>query len=235
MRFSNALTGLCVLSSLSSAVGAHTYKLQTSLKGQSLLNFFTFQTGKADNGGVAYYQSLAAAKKSKLVNHQAMNSMSSHTGKGCMQQTTGFSGLFMMSGKNKNNCDATTTNSQGCGVRSKSATSFGAPFNTKGGGVYAMQWDSSGVKVYHWLRSNVPSDVNGGHPNPSAKWGVPVINTNLCGTWASGVWDQDMSYAGGKGSCSAKTGFKTCEAYIQANGSKLTEMYWLINSIKIYK
>lgn len=110
-------------------------------------------------------------------------------------------------------------------------TQSGAPFNSKNGGVYAMQWDSSGVKVFHWLRGSVPSDVKSGHPKPSSKWGHPgehttimfsagpadlacaenfvaaancspfkhfhdlmlVINTNLCGTWPSGVWNQVSS------------------------------------------
>ena len=34
-----------------------------------------------------------------------MNAISVHTNEGCTQQTTGFSGKFMMSGDNKNNCD----------------------------------------------------------------------------------------------------------------------------------
>ncbi|KAK4700409.1 hypothetical protein P7C70_g5838, partial [Phenoliferia sp. Uapishka_3] len=173
--------------------------------------------------------------------------MSSHTSAGCKQQTSGFTGSFMMSSSDKNNCDA-------YGKKWFGASS-GAPFNGKKGGVYALQWDSNGVKVFHWLRGSIPSDVTSGKPNPSSKWGQPenfvaaggcspfkhftdlmlVINTNLCGTWGSGVWSQDLSYAGGKGSCAAITGYSTCEAYVKSNGSKMKDMYWQINSIKYYQ
>lgn len=309
---------------------AYTYKLESSLTGNALLNFFNFQTGKADNGGVAYYLSLAKAKAAKLVsvnsktgavtlrvattpktsqrgsvrlfskvsfsggglfifdvphiptgcggwpaiwatgsnwptdgeldiiegvNHMSMNSMSSHTNAGCIQKESGFTGKFMMSGSEQNNCNTYATNCQGCGVRSQSTTSFGAPFNAAGGGTYALEWSSAGAKTFHWLRGHVPKDITSGHPSPSSAWGVPenfvaasdcspfehfkdlmlVINTNLCGTWAAGVWDQDLSYAGGKGSCAAKTGFSTCEAFVANSGSQLSELYWTINSIKIYK
>ncbi|KAM0750326.1 glycoside hydrolase family 16 protein [Meredithblackwellia eburnea MCA 4105] len=310
---------------------AKTYKLQTSLTGTKLINAFNWENKQADNGGVAYYQSYANAKKQGLVSvaksgavtlrvstqqsassrgsvrlvskatfnsgglwifdvphiptgcggwpalwftgsnwpndgeidviegvhHISQNSISTHTGAGCKQQTgknRGFTGNFMMSGANANVCDAYATNSQGCGVRSVSKTSYGQAYNAKGGGVYAMEWTSAGIKVFHWTKGSVPADIRQGKPNP-AKWGVPdnfvaskscnpfthfknlmlVINTNLCGVWGSGVWNQDLSYAGGARSCSAITGFSTCEAYVRSQGKKLGQMYWTINSIKIYK
>ena len=36
---------------------------------------------------------------------------------------------------------------QGCGVTDNRPNSYGAGFNSNGGGVYAMQWTSSGIKV----------------------------------------------------------------------------------------
>lgn len=183
------------------------------------------------------------------------NSMSTHTGSGCVQQTSGFSASFMMNTQLKNQCNVYSTSAQGCGVRSKSKSSYGAPFNSKGGGVYALQWDSNGIKTYHWSRKSIPADVKAGKPKPSAKWGKPenfvhyskcspykhfnqlriVINTNLCGTWGSGVWSQDLSYAGSPGSCKSKTGFSTCEAFVKSKGSAFKDAYWKINSIAVYK
>jgi hypothetical protein len=54
------------------------------------------------------------------VHETAMNAMSSHTSHGCVQQTNGFSGEFMMNTWDKNVCAAHETNNQGCGVRPSS-------------------------------------------------------------------------------------------------------------------
>lgn len=54
-----------------------------------------------------------------------MNALSTHTSSGCTMQTSGFYGTFMMQGSQKTDCDARATNSQGCGVRSKSKVSYG--------------------------------------------------------------------------------------------------------------
>lgn len=180
--------------------------------------------------------------------------MSTHTASGCTQQTSGFLGTFMMAGYAKNNCDAYATNSQGCGVRSTDKESLGAPFNNKGGGVFALKWDDNGVSTYHFARSNVPSDITSNDPNPGT-WGTPdnfvhpdscnpkdhfkdlmlVFNTNLCGVWGSGVWNDDMSYAGQTGSCASRTGFATCEDYVKNSGKDFSNAACKINSMKIFQ
>lgn len=189
------------------------------------------------------------------VHETTMNALSTHTSQGCTMGTSGFYGQFMMQGSNKNNCDARATDSQGCGVRSKSKVSYGPAFNKKGGGVYALQWSSTGIKIYFWSRNSIPSDVRSGKPKPSSKWGNPhflvagsscnpfkkfsdlmlVINTNLCGTWGDGVWHTSLSYAGQEQSPASKTGHSSCASYVQNNGAAFKDAYWGINSIKIYK
>ncbi|GAA6062618.1 hypothetical protein JCM10212_002212 [Sporobolomyces blumeae] len=189
------------------------------------------------------------------VHETSMNALSTHTSAGCTMGTTGFYGTFMMQGSERTNCDATTTNSQGCGVRSKSKVSYGPAFNKKGGGVYALQWSSSGIRIYFWSRNSIPSDVKSGHPKPSSKWGQPhfyvaksqchpfkrfsdlhlVLNTNLCGTWADGVWGTSLSYAGQSQSPASITGTNSCQQWVQNNGHAFKNAYWAINSIKIYK
>ncbi|GAA5867542.1 hypothetical protein JCM1840_002545 [Sporobolomyces johnsonii] len=327
--FARALVCSLVLAALAAVAEAKTYKLQNSYKGQSLINSFQFQTGDADNGGVAYYNSYANAKKKKLisidssgavelrvsttanqakrdslrlvskqtfnsgglfvfdiknipaaqgawpalwltgsnwpndgeidviegVHETTMNALSTHTSSGCTMQTSGFYGTFMMSGSGRTNCDAYATNSQGCGIRSKSTQSYGPAFNKLGGGVYALLWSSSGIKIYFWPRSKIPSDVKSGNPKPSSAWGLPqfylspskcnpmkkfkdlnlVINTNLCGTWAEGVWDTSLSYAGQSASPKSITGYSSCASYVKSQGHAFANAYWGINSIKIYK
>ncbi|GAA5884529.1 hypothetical protein JCM16303_000013 [Sporobolomyces ruberrimus] len=329
----SVLLYLVSLYCLAIGASAKTYKLSQSLTGQKLLNAFTWQTGQADNGGVAMYNSQASAKSKGLVkvdksggvqlrvstqqyqnlrdsvrlvskqtfsagglfvfdvnnipsaqgawpsmwftganwpqqvrllgeidviegvHETTMNALSTHTSSGCTMQTSGFYGTFMMQGSQKTDCDARATNSQGCGVRSKSKVSYGPAFNKKGGGVYALQWSSSGIKIYFWSRNSVPSDVRAGKPKPSSKWGQPhfylsgsacqpfkkfsdlmlVINTNLCGTWADGTWGSSLSYAGQNGSPASITGHSDCTSFVQNNGHAFKNAYWGINSIKIYK
>ncbi|KAK8079984.1 hypothetical protein PG997_007802 [Apiospora hydei] len=79
------------------------------------------------------------------------------------------------------------------------ATSYGDSFNAQGGGIYALEWDSDGLKVWHFPRSAVPSDIAYApltSPEP-ASWGPPqalfggsglVININLCGDYAGNIW-----------------------------------------------
>jgi hypothetical protein len=63
----------------------------------------------------------------------------------------------------------------GCGVMSKSATSYGTAFNANGGGVYASLWTSSGIKVWYFASRDVPWDMRSGTPNPD-NWGTPTAN-----------------------------------------------------------
>lgn len=67
----------------------------------------------------------------------------------------------------------------GCGILSNSATSYGTAFNANGGGVYASLWTSSGIKVWYFASSNVPSNIRSGNPDPST-WGTPTANFGGC-------------------------------------------------------
>ncbi|ORY83497.1 concanavalin A-like lectin/glucanase domain-containing protein [Leucosporidium creatinivorum] len=188
------------------------------------------------------------------VHATTQNLMSTHTTSVCIQQTTGFTGTFSYTANPAlaNTCDVVPTNNQGCGVRSPSTKSFGASFNQAQGGVYALQWDTTGLRTYFWPRSAVPADITAGAPTGTG-WGTPanyvsaagcpmthfdpmvlVVNTNLCGTWGSGVWSDNLSYAGQSYSCAAKTGYSTCEAYVRANGGAFRQAYWTIRDIKVY-
>lgn len=89
-----------------------------------------------------------------------MNSMSTHTGPGCTMGTSGFSGKFMMATAQKNQCNVYASDSQGCGVRSASKSSYGPNFNKKGGGVFALLWAKEGIKIYQWPRNKIPADVS---------------------------------------------------------------------------
>ncbi|KAA8566438.1 hypothetical protein EYC84_009001 [Monilinia fructicola] len=114
----------------------------------------------------------------------------------------------------------------GCGISDPRPNSYGAGFNSNGGGIYAMEWTSSHIRVYFFPAGSAPSDVNGPNPDPS-KWGTPVSNfegscdidghfkdnkfvfdTTFCGDWANAVWSSD-------GTCAPKAA--TCTDYVASN------------------
>lgn len=71
------------------------------------------------------------------------------------------------------NCDVGTDNI-GCGYDSPTndTAAYGDGFNAAKGGVYAMEWDSDFIKVWHFTRGQIPRDISNKKPNP-ATWGAP--------------------------------------------------------------
>ena len=162
------------------------------------------------------------------VNTQTINRMTMHTSGGCTLV-------------NKN-CQGNL----GCAADGGGTTSFGTGFNRAGGGVFAMEWTSNSINIWHFARHHAPSDFNGAHPNPR-NWGNPtasfvggsgcnidshfmnnniVFDTTFCGDWAGNVWSQDST-------CSHLA--PTCQQYVQNNPRAFQEAYWKINSLKVYQ
>lgn len=77
-------------------------------------------------------------------------------------------------------CGAVATSDQGCGeIAESTEDAYGAGFNTAGGGVYAMKWDSDGISVFYFARDSIPTDITDGSPEPSG-WGTPVSLGRRC-------------------------------------------------------
>jgi hypothetical protein len=137
------------------------------------------------------------------VNNAQTDSVTLHTSPGCSMSSNSSlasSTLASPDCEGNNGCSISTANTQG----------YGAGFNAIGGGVYAMQWESSGIYVWFFPRNAIPSDITSGSPN-TAGWGTPtaafsgggcdvdkffmnhniVFDTTFCGDWAgqSSVWD----------------------------------------------
>ncbi|KAF8973863.1 glycoside hydrolase family 16 protein [Flammula alnicola] len=182
------------------------------------------------------------------------NQATVHTNVGCTLASSS-SNTLAISGSviGGTDCAALTTGNQGCGIRSSSNNSFGAGFNSNGGGTYAMKWDTSGVAVYFFPSGSVPADITAGLPQPDS-WGTAqarwpatscdpftffvdhsaIFDTTLCGQWAGAVWSS-AGIPGQAQSCAQRTGVSTCEAFVQANGASLSEAYWEVRSVKIYQ
>jgi len=150
-------------------------------------------------------------------------------------------------------CAAASTGNQGCGVRASQANSFGSGFNDRGGGIYVMKWDTSGISIFFFPRGAEPPDITAGVPQPS-NWGSPlgnwpasacdpfrffkahsiIFDTTLCGDWAGSAWSAS-GVPGQEESCAQRTGFSSCEAFVRASGSSFTEAYWEVVSVKVYQ
>lgn len=75
------------------------------------------------------------------------------------------------------------TDSRGCNYipPSSDTTSYGDTFNAAGGGVYALEWTSDTIKIWHFSRDNIPADITNQVPDPSG-WGEPeaLFGTSSC-------------------------------------------------------
>jgi hypothetical protein len=67
-----------------------------------------------------------------------------------------------------------TDNNAGCGVKGPTTT-YGKALNDNGGGVFAMELRSDGIRTWFFNRSSIPADIsNGTSPDPST-WGTGMI------------------------------------------------------------
>ncbi|CAK5268003.1 unnamed protein product [Mycena citricolor] len=177
------------------------------------------------------------------INKMTTNQFSLHSPAGCSQnQSITQLGSPIAS---QSNCNTT----KGCSVTGL-PDSFGAPFNSAGGGVYALQFDVSGIYMWTWPRASVPQSISqatsGGPLTKDATWGSAVaayvggatcniaksfgaqqlvINIALCGDWAGepGIYASSGCPAG------------TCYgANVVGNGSNYGDAYFAFNYIRVY-
>ncbi|KAJ7154734.1 glycoside hydrolase family 16 protein [Mycena filopes] len=302
------------------------WKLSNTLEGQAFLDFFNYDSGSGDNGGVANYvngisqglayksgdqvilavddaEDVATRNALRMVSKKTFNAKdenlfifdiahmpavcgtwpavwftganwpyqgeidvvegvslynqniySIHTGSGCSIPSSSVSSMTQVKivSTEGDDCDA-TVNPAACGFSDKSAATFGPGFNAAGGGVYALQFDTSGIKMWFFQAGKVPSDISSKDPNP-ANWGSPrmavptsscspttyfqdlmmVVDTNLGGSFTEGVWAVDG--AGGQSkSCKTSTGSDTAAEYIKSHGSEFgAAAQWKINGFYVY-
>ncbi|OTB03720.1 glycoside hydrolase family 16 protein [Hypoxylon sp. CI-4A] len=172
------------------------------------------------------------------------NLFSAHTTEGCSAPSDGFSGR-----QGRTDCSPGSDN-VGCNYASPSSdtTSYGDSFNAEGGGVYALEWDSQDLKIWHFPRSTIPDNIVYAHvegPDPSS-WGPPqaifgssscspdnyffnlslVFNINFCGDYAGNVW-------GKADRCNQLA--PTCEEFVAGNPNSFQEAYWDINFVDVYQ
>ncbi|KAI5777677.1 concanavalin A-like lectin/glucanase domain-containing protein [Geopyxis carbonaria] len=174
------------------------------------------------------------------VHEQIGNNVALHTSDGCTVSGSGQTGQVLTT-----NCYVSAPNqssNQGCASHDNRANSYGGAFNSNGGGVYAMEWNSDFIKVWFFPRGSIPADALAGNPEP-ANWGTPVamyqgscninskfnahriiFNITFCGDWAGSVW--------GSSGCQSRAA--TCNEYVAANPGAFSEAYFRVNSLKVW-
>jgi len=144
------------------------------------------------------------------------------------------------------NCDAAAAGNAGCGVTAPDVVSYGPPFNSNGGGWYALERTEDFLKVWFWPRNNLkspPLDVSlGTFFVDTDFWGTPVanfpntlcdldakfgpnniiINLTLCGDWAGATYASD--------GCPG-----TCVDYVNRNPKGFVDAYWEFESVRVYE
>jgi len=175
-----------------------------------------------------------------------------HTSGGCDQSsepTSAFTGHWATGsqGNPSDNCDINAGDqysNQGCSIIGAGGT-YGSSFNaagTSGGGVFATQWEASGIYMWYFPRNQIPSDIAKKQPNP-AGWGLPyaaftfggscsashfanqqvIFDLTFCGDWAGSVFGTDCP---GKGDCCS---------FVANNPGAFYDAYWGIYSVTVYQ
>lgn len=184
------------------------------------------------------------------VNMQTIDKSTLHTSQGCDMSsvpTSSFTGHWdNYNGQTLSNCyvDAIGTLNLGCGVIANESN-YGTALNQRGGGIYATEWNSNGIKMWFFWRNSIPRDIQIGQPNPSS-WGKPyanfqfgsncpsshfynhqiIINLTFCGTWAGDSWVWKNTGCGQ---------YASCQNFVQHNPQAFADAYWQINSLKVYQ
>ncbi|KAI1790516.1 concanavalin A-like lectin/glucanase domain-containing protein [Ganoderma leucocontextum] len=183
----------------------------------------------------------------ELVNLAADNQMTLHATAGCTQPAN-----VMQLGKTSGtDCSQGVNSSIGCTVIESQPNNAGADFASAGGGVWAAQFDVSGIFVWFWSRNSIPADISNSSTSvdpstwgtPSASWPAStcnvtnfftpqqlVLDITLCGDFAG----QPTIYAQ---TCGGPVGnSSTCylENVINNGTSQYADAFFEINYVKAY-
>lgn len=185
----------------------------------------------------------------EYVNNASFNAMTLHTAPGCSvaNSTNSFAGKLQAEDCNSGN------GNMGCGIQApgqikaynQQVSTAGEAFNAQGGAIYVTEWTTSGINIWSFARSAVPTSLNSvnpstaGFPTPLASFSgsgcdfskafqnmVMIINTDFCGDWAGQVWQSS--------GMAAQTGVATCDDFVANNPQAFNEAYWEFGSIKVH-
>ncbi|KIJ15436.1 glycoside hydrolase family 16 protein [Paxillus involutus ATCC 200175] len=155
----------------------------------------------------------------EAINMMTNNQMAIHTTPGCTH--TGNVDQLGVTGSTTD-CSL----APGCVISETSPNSYSSSFSEAGGGVWATQFDSSGIFIWFWSRPDVPPSISQANSTSSmdiSQWGTPhasyfsatcnisqfftpqnlVLDITLCGDWAGvpSIYQSTCANAGPTGLC----------------------------------
>jgi hypothetical protein len=74
---------------------------------------------------------------------------------------------------------ADQSSNAGCGGWATQDGTYGDEMNSYGGGVYAMDWRSTGIRIWEFPPWSIPSDISSGKPTTSG-WGTVTFHLKYC-------------------------------------------------------
>ncbi|KAA1470227.1 glycoside hydrolase family 16 protein [Dentipellis sp. KUC8613] len=176
------------------------------------------------------------------VNNVGTNQMTLHSDSGCTltKNPSGSKDIQEFTGNVLGTqCASSNNNNAGCAISDTDNRSFGPSFNSAGGGVFVHTMDESGIKMWHFARSEIPQDILDNNPDPTS-WPKPAaffsssscdiskhfydhvltLDITLCGDWASGNYPS----SGCPGTC----------ADAVMDPKNFDNARWAINYIAVY-
>jgi len=167
--------------------------------------------------------------------------MALHAASGCTKANSS-----VQTGTNNSpNC----TDGSGCTVLETNTNSVGAAFASAQGGVWATQFDVSGIYIWFWNRANLPANLqNPGSTIDTTGWGTPsaaypsttcnisnyftsqklVLDITLCGDWAGVPAIYNATCSGGT------TGVCYTDNVIGPGSPHFDNAYFQINYVRVY-
>jgi hypothetical protein len=101
------------------------------------------------------------------VNSQRSNFMTLHTGGPACDISNDPSNFAAASKVIHTGCDLNSPGQPknvGCSVNNTLPTSYGTGFNANGGGIYAMEWTSAHISIWHFPHTSAPADIAAASP-----------------------------------------------------------------------
>ncbi|KZT64203.1 glycoside hydrolase family 16 protein, partial [Daedalea quercina L-15889] len=188
----------------------------------------------------------------ETVNQMTTNQYSLHTSG--TDECTGVNSTTEQSGTlTSANCYPSATDDDGCAVLETAPDSVGPAFAAANGGVYAAQFDTSGIFIWFWSRADISASVSSANEAIDVSgWGRPsaafpasscditqkfgpqalVIDITLCGTWAGepSIYSETCPVTAG-----TTLNDNTCYASnVIGNGTNYADAYFEIQYIKAF-
>ncbi|CED82115.1 Concanavalin A-like lectin/glucanases superfamily [Phaffia rhodozyma] len=179
------------------------------------------------------------------INRMSSNEMALHTKSGCSPKK-----VSVASSKSVINSKDCSTSVIGCSVDQNDTLSFGDGFNTNGGGAWVMALEDTGVSIWFYNRSSVPSSfgVNTSSIDTSAL-GTPTVSWSQdgCSPINSFISQQrtyiDISLCGdragnstilGQTGCTVPQTPDTCYSSYILNSANYQDMFFEISYVNVF-